>query len=154
MSETMLFEVEHDDSLTLLRMHMPDSGLIFTDAKSMEALWKILDSVAFKKTKVLLLLTDSDFLSPIRVEQLWEEIEKDRSSKSVVLPQLLAAQTSICKLIEYTKMSQTLCITAVSGAIDFDLLGLFTTGHYRVCSNDTVFENHVVDRSSPPGSWR
>ena len=152
MSGAELFQVDHGDDLTVLRIHAPPSGLSFTDAIAMEHLWKILNAVAFRKPKVLLLLTDEGLLSPTRVEQTWREIVQKRTSRSTVPPQVYAARTNLRKLIEYFKKSQMLCIGAVRGEVDFDLLGLFTACHYRICANGTVFENNVIDRSTPPGS--
>lgn len=152
MSDVEQFEVDHREDLTVLRIHAPASGLTVTDARAMDQLWHILNAVAFRKPKVLLLITDEGLLSPARIEESWREIQRDRPSRSQVPPQVLAAQTNLRKLIEYYRKSQTLCISAVCGAVDFDLLGLFAACHYRVCADDTVFENRVLDREAPPGS--
>ena len=152
MSGAELFQVDHGDDLTVLRIHAPPSGLSFTDAKAMEHLWRILDAVAFRKPKVLLLLADEGVLSPARVEQTWQEIMHNRPSRSTVPPQIYAARTNLRKLIEYLKKSQSLCIGAVRGEVDFDLMGLVAACHYRICAKGTVFENNVIDRSTPPGS--
>ncbi len=152
MSGAELFQVDHGDDLTVLRIHAPPSGLSFTDAKAMERLWRILKAVAFCKPKVLLLLTEEGLLSPARVEQTWREIVHNRPSRSTLPPQVYAARTNLRKLIEYFKKSQTLCIGAVRGEVDFDLLGLFAACQYRICDKGTAFENNVIDRSAPPGS--
>jgi hypothetical protein len=152
MSGAELFQVDHGDDLTVLRIHAPPSGLSFTDAKAMEHLWRILQAVAFRKPKVLLLLTEEGLLSPTKVEQTWREIVQNRPSRSTVPPQVYAARTNLRKLIEYFKKSQSLCIGAVRGEVDFDLLGLFAACHYRICAKGTAFENNVIDRSAPPGS--
>ena len=152
MSGAELFQVDHGDDLTVLRIHAPPSGLSFTDSKAMEHLWRILDAVAFRKPKVLLLLTEEGLFSPTRVEQTWREILQKWTSRSTLPPEIYAARTNLRKLIEYFKKSQMLCISAVRGEVDFDLLGLFSACHYRICAKGTVFENNVIDRPAPPGS--
>lgn len=151
MNEAKRFEVEHGD-VTLLRLHAPPTGLLLTDQATMGDLMRVLNTVAVRKPKVLLLLSDEDLLSPTRLEQTWGEIEESRTSKSRVPPQILAARTNILGLIEYFRRVETLFISAVRGAVDFDLLGIVAMGHYRICSDDTVFENHVLNRRTPPGS--
>ena len=152
MSGAELFQVDHGDDLTVLRIHAPPSGLSFIDAKVMGHFWRILEAVTVQKPKVLLLLTDEGLLSPARIEQTWREILHNRPSRSTVPPQIYAARTNLRKLIKYFKESQTLCIAAVRGEVDFDLLGLVAACHYRICAKGTVFENNVIDRIAPPGS--
>ena len=152
MNEASLFEVEHGADLTVLRIHAPPSGLTLTDAKAMDQLWRILEAVAFRKPKVLLALVDAGLLSSERVEQAWQEILRQRESGSKLPPQIYAVRSNLRRLLEYFKSSQTLCISAVQGPVDFDLLGLMAVCHYRVCAEETVFENHVIERPAPPGS--
>lgn len=152
MSGAELFNVDYGDNLTVLRIHAPPRGLTLTDATAMDRLWRILNDVAFRKPKVLLLLGDEGLFSPTRVEQAWREILQNRPSKTSLPPQIYAAQTNLRKLIEYFSKSQTLCIGTVRGEIDFDLLGLFAACHYRICAKSTIFENNVIDRPTPPGS--
>jgi enoyl-CoA hydratase/carnithine racemase len=58
--------------------------------------------------------------------------------------------TRVAKLIEYYRTSQTLCVSAMRGAVDFDLLGLVAATHYRVCSSDTVIMTTRSESSPTP----
>lgn len=43
-------------------------------------------------------------------------------------------------------------IAAVQGELDFDLLGILLACPFRVCAEDTVFVNRVLEVGVSPGS--
>ncbi len=145
-------EIENRKDITICRYTPSERGLMLTDAVQMDQLWSMLNDVAFRKPKVLVLLFEGDAFSPRRVDEAWEDITRNAKSGSRLPPQVLAAQSSLRRLIDYTRKSQTLWLGAFEGSVDLDLFGVLSCCHYRICSAATTFENHVIDRPTPPGS--
>ena len=146
------FEVEERGEITILNVRSPARGLVLSNPTNMDRLWSILQNVAVKKQKVLLVMYDHDALAPERVDEAWEDISHTSTSKNQLPPQVRALQTNMRKLIDYYLSSRTLCIGALSGAVDFDLFGLFASSHFRICTTGSTFENRTIDRAAPPGS--
>ena len=121
MAENSPFEVEDRDEITVLNVRRVERGLAVTDVRHMDRLWSILNNVAMRKPKVLLMMYDRDVLGPERTDEAWQDIMASAPSGREQPPAIRAAQSNLRKLIDYYANSRTLCIGAFEGAIDFDL---------------------------------
>ena len=64
---------------------------------------------------------------------------------------VLRQETAVGQLLAAIQSSNLFKVIAVEGDIDFDLLGLMLSFDVRFCSEQTVFENHIVERGVVPG---
>lgn len=152
MPESELFEVSIDGGLAVVRINPPAEGLSLVNVTAMSGFWDLLQRVSRSKPRVLLLSMADGLLSPSRADRSATAVDRESTwSNSGVPSRALPARKTLMKLHELTGRSKMLCITAVRGSVDMDLLGLAAFAHYRFCSESTVFVNNVIDRPRLPG---
>ena len=60
--------------------------------------------------------------------------------------------SAIERLLPQLRNLDTISVAAFGGEVDLDLFGTLLVCDYRICSDDTILVNRVLERSSPPGS--
>ncbi len=152
------------DHLTIERAHdvwtvwfQSAEHMMFAHPESTEALFELLTEIESRRVKVLRGDYPSGSLSPAVVDRFWNEVDSaplvPGGRHEPPLPALVRnAGTAIPRLLKLLRRMTTLYITSFQGEVDFDLFGVLLAGHYRVCSQDTVIVNRVLDRDAAPGS--
>ncbi len=151
-----LFEVRQDGPVTILRLK-PTDDLISTDLDDRTALLRVLYDASLAQQKVLLLEISQGPLGPSAVDRLWKqgrtELEQQpRATEEENLPLLIRVRHMYEKAIAYMRETEVVIVAAFEGPIDFDLLGLLLACDYRICSNDALLVNRVVERGVSPGN--
>lgn len=155
-AESEYLTIDRAKELWTVRLK-PTDCMMFGRPEATEPLFELLDEVRARHVKVLRCDYPSGSLSPTVVDRFWDEakhaplVAVGRHEPPV--PAIVRnATTAIPRLIKELRRSTTLCITSFKGEVDFDLLDLLLVGHYRICSEDTVIVNRVLDRDAVPAS--
>ena len=148
--------VERTENVWTVRFQ-PLDFMMFQRLEATEAMFQLLAEVASKHVKVLRTDYPSGSLSPVVVDQFWDDAHAaplvTGARHEPPLPALVRnASAAIPRLLQQQRRLTTLCITSFQGEIDFDLFGVILVGNYRICSEDTVIVNRVLDRDAGPGS--
>ena len=148
--------VERQQDVWTVRFQPLDS-MMFERSDVTETIFRLLADVESNRVKVLRGDYPDGSMSPEVVDGFWE---KARQSPSVPgargespLPLIVRnVTTAISRLIRHIRRMNTLCIASFQGEIDLDLFGVMLVAHYRVCTEDTMIVNRVLDREAGPGS--
>jgi hypothetical protein len=135
----------------------PTELMVFAQPEATDALFEMLAEIRSHQVSVFRADYARGCLTPAVVDQFWEEV---RSAPIVVggrreapVPLLVRnATNALPRLLKQLKGMPTLTMASFQGEIDFDLFGVLLAAHYRVCTEDTVFVNRVLDRDAAPGS--
>ena len=153
---TDFFSVERADDVWTVRFQ-PLDYMMFQRMEVTEAMFGLLTEVESKQVKVIRIDFPASSLSPAVVDQFWNEVRDARSVPGGRLdppvPTLVrTAGTAIARLLRQLRRLTTVCVTSFQGEIDFDLFGVLLVSHYRICAEDTVIVNRVLERDAGPGS--
>jgi enoyl-CoA hydratase/carnithine racemase len=148
--------VERRDDLWTVRFR-PLDFMMFQRLEANEAIFALLDEAESKHVKVIRADYPAGSLSPAVVEQFWEDAQRAPvvagARHEPPLPALVRnASTAIPRLIKQLRRITTLYVTSFQGEVDLDLFGLALSASYRVCADDTVIVNRVLERDAGPGS--
>ena len=148
--------VEREQDVWTVRLQ-PLDFMMFQRLEVTDAIFQLLAEVESKRVKVLRVDYPAGSMSPAVVDQFWH----DASEAPLVagarheppLPAMVRnASASIPRLLKRVRRITTLCMTSFQGEIDLDLFGVILVANYRICSEDTVIVNRVLDRDAAPGS--
>jgi Enoyl-CoA hydratase/isomerase len=150
------FSIERTQDLWTVRFHPLDS-MMFMREDLTEAIFQLLAEIESKRVKVLLADYPAGSLAPTVVDRFWEEANKAPSVRGTLLEPPLpvivrTVSAAIPRLIKHIQRLKTFSIVSFQGEIDFDLFGVLLASNYRICSDETVFGNRVLDREFSPGS--
>ena len=131
--------------------------MTFAHPEATEALFELLAEIESRRVKVFRGDYPSGSLSPAVVDRFWNEVDSAPlvagGRHEPPLPAIVRnAGTAIPRLLKQLRRMTTLYITSFQGEVDLDLFGVLLVSHYRVCSEDTVIVNRVLDRDAGPGS--
>jgi enoyl-CoA hydratase/carnithine racemase len=106
---------------------------------------------------VLLVEVQPGVLTPEVVDQFWEAVRTERPVRGARhepprRPTLKSLDAAIERLLPLVQNLDTIVVAAFQGEVDLDLFGTLLVCDYRICSDDTVLVNRVLERGSPPGS--
>jgi hypothetical protein len=135
----------------------PADFMMFERLEVMEGIFQLLAEVESKRVKVLRADYPTGTMSPAVVDQFWHDASEaplvPGARHEPPLPTAIRnAATAIPRLLKRLRRITTLCVGSFQGEIDFDLFGVILAGNYRICSEDTVIVNRVLDRDAGPGS--
>ena len=135
----------------------PVDFMMFERLDVTETMFQLLAEVESKRVKVLRADYPAGSMSPAVVDQFWHDASKaplvPGARHEPPLPAVIRnASTAIPRLLKRLRRITTLCVGSFQGEIDFDLFGVILAGNYRICSEDTVIVNRVLDRDAGPGS--
>ena len=150
------FAVEQTDDVWTIRF-APLDCMVFQQLEATEAMFGLLAEVESQHIKVIRADFPAGSLSPDIVEQFWHDAQHAPlvagARHEPPLPALVRnAGTALPRLIKRLRSLTTLCITSLQGEVDFDLFGVILASHYRICAEDTVIVNRVLDRDAGPGT--
>ncbi len=118
-------------------------------------MWQLYDELQIESKKVVLFRSPRDYYAPRMLDDFWKTA---KAAPSILqydgrrIPQVVAyADISIKRYLAFMHAIPAMTISSIEGEMDFDLLGLFLTASYRICSSDTVFVNRTLQRQLPPG---
>ena len=151
-----LFTVERQEDLWTVRFQ-PLDFMMFQRLEATEAMFALMAEAESKHGKVVRADYPAGSLSPAVVDQFWEDAQRAPvvagARHEPPVPALVRnASTAIPRLIKQLRRLTTLCITSFQGEVDFDLFGIMLASNYRVCSEDTVIVNRVLERDAGPGA--
>ena len=110
--------------------------------------------------QVLLCSIPRDGFSSSRVNAFWERAQADKPQVDMTRlypssdpkPQSLIRMNRVAEqLVMVFHRLELLKVANFSGEVDFELLGLLLAFDYRLCDEDTVFVNRVLERDTAPG---
>ena len=130
---------------------------MFEQAEITETIFGLLAEVESNRVKILRADYADGSLSPAVVDDFWD---KARQAPAIAgargeppLPSVVRhVSTAIPRLMSRIRRLKTLSIASFQGEIDLDLFGMVLVAHYRVCTEETVIVNRVLDREAAPGS--
>jgi len=148
--------VERGEEVWTVRFQ-PVDFMLFERLEVTEAIFELLAEVESKRVKVLRTDYPTGTLSPVAVERFWHDAREaplvPGARHEPPLPAAIRnASTAIPRLLKQLRRATTLCIATFQGEIDFDLFGLLLAANYRVCTEDTIVVNRVLERDAAPGS--
>lgn len=155
-SASDFFSIERKPDVWTVRFR-PMEYMMFMSNDATEAIFKLLEEVESNRVKVLLADYPRGSLAPAVVDKFWDEANKapliGGTRHEAPLPAVvLRVKASIPRLIKHVHRLKTFSVVSFQGEIDFDLLGVLLAANYRICSDETVFVNKVLDREFSPGS--
>ena len=148
--------VERHQDVWTVRFQPLDS-MMFERSEITESIFQLLADVESNRVKVLRAVYPDGSLSPAMVDQFWEKARQapliPGARGEPPLPSVVRnVNTAIPRLLRYVRRINTFCIASFQGEIDLDLFGVTLVAQYRVCTDDTVVVNRVLDREAGPGS--
>lgn len=151
------FCVEDRGDLTVLQI--PHKQEVFgLDQTLVHWLQAELERVRQKHTKVLLVNVPADNLSPASVDAFRAKASTEKPLRSFSIVDdgrpvsLRRADYAITQLLHTIHTLDTFVVVSFDGEIDFDLFGLLLGCDYRICSDETLFVNRVLDVGVAPGT--
>jgi enoyl-CoA hydratase/carnithine racemase len=149
-SETSLYQYEVDGDIAIVRLaDLPK--WILTDPVSGNAIRQVFSRVRVQQKKVLFIHSPPGLLSPERVDAFWQEVDAKYKNRTES-PQVRALQHNFNELLRLFLEMDAFIVTTIQGKVDFNLLGLLMISDYRLCAEDGMFVNRVLDQGVPPGS--
>ena len=148
--------IERAQDVWTLRFQ-PAELMMFARAETTEVIFDLLTEIESSRVKVLRADYASGCLSPEIVDRFWDEVRGapliPGGRHEPPLPAIVRhASNAISRLLKQLRRMTTLCVSSFQGEVDLDLFGVHLAGHYRVCSDDTVLVNRILDRDAGPGS--
>ena len=153
---TDYLSIERQQDVWTVRFQ-PLDVMIFEQFEVTQSLFQLLAEIESKRVKVLRADYPTGSLSPAIVDQFWQRasqapLVRGARGEPPVPAIMRNVSTAIPRLLTHVRRICTLSIVSFQGEIDFDLLGVLLAANYRVCSEETVIVNRVLDRTSGPGS--
>jgi len=150
------FTVEFQGDICVVQLR-PVDKIVFGDFQAMQSLFELLQDLHARRQKVLLIKVESGVLAPEVVDQFWEAVRAERPVRGARREpprQRLVTffNTAIERLLPQLLNLDTIVVTAFQGQVDLDLFGTLLVSDYRICTEDTVLANRVLEQASPPGS--
>ncbi len=148
--------VERTEHVWTVRFQ-PVDFMIFERLQVTDAMFQLLAEVESKRVKVLRADYPAGSMSADVVDKFWQDASQaplvPGARHEPPLPAAIRnAATAIPRLLKRLRRMTTLCVVSFQGEIDFDLFGVILATNYRICSEDTVIVNRVLDRDAAPGS--
>jgi hypothetical protein len=120
-------------------------------------LFGLLSEMQTSRLKVVRSDVPSGSLAPATVDRFWEEVHRaplvPGARNEPPLPAIVRNVSSAIRrlLIEQRRVT-TFAMVSFGGEVDLDLFGILLANNYRICSEETVIVNRVLDTTSGPGS--
>jgi enoyl-CoA hydratase/carnithine racemase len=150
------FTVEDQGDVCVVRLR-PLDKMVFGHFDAMQSLFELLEGLHRHRQKVLLIDIQRDVLSPEVLDEFWEAVRTEQPVRGgrrepPRRPTMAFVNAAIERFLPLLQTLDTIVVVAFQGEVDLDLFGTLLVCDYRICSNDTVLVNRVLERGSPPGS--
>jgi hypothetical protein len=145
-------------------VHLDFCDLRETFLTSEERLRLLLDSVksaVCQGRQALLWSNPPDRFAPSLLDEFWKSAEKEDwypetprtlyARPLTKAPSVTRLEYVVESLLQVFDQLRILKIVSFSGEVDFDILGLLLAFDVRICDENTVFVNRVLDHGTPPG---
>ena len=153
---TDYFSIEDQGDVRVIRLRAQEN-ILFGDIQAMQQLFDMLQELHQRRQKVVLLETPADAFSPSVLNRFWESVLNEQPVRGSRRepprrPTMEFFHTAIERYLPLLQNLNTIMVSAFQGNVDLDLFGTFLATDYRICGDDTVLVNHVLERGTPPGS--
>jgi enoyl-CoA hydratase/carnithine racemase len=153
---TDYFTIEDQGDVRVLRLR-PLEKIVFGHFDAMQNLFELLEGLHRRRQKVLLIEVQPGVLSPDIVDAFWEAARSEPPVRGgrrepPRRPTIAFLDAAIERLLPRLQTLETIVVATFQGEVDLDLFGTLLVCDYRICSDDTVLVNRVLERGSPPGS--
>ena len=155
-TDTRGLHVDRTEDIWTVRFQ-PLDFMLFERLEMTQSIFQLLDEVEQTGLKVLRADYSRDSISPTVVDQFWEQastapLVAGARGEPPMRETIRNVVSAIPQLLNRVRRLTTLCVASFQGEVDLDLFGVILVAHYRVCSEDTIIVNRVLDRAHGPGS--
>ena len=150
------FSIEDQGDVRVIRLKTLEN-IVFGNIHAMQELFDLLEELHRRRQKVVLLETPCGALSPSLLDRFWEDVLNEQPVRGARhepprRPSMAFFHSAIERYLPLLQNLDTIVVSAFQGKIDLDLFGTLLAADYRICGDDTVLVNHVLERGTPPGS--